>query len=124
MKVTLAWMNFSHKERRYIMLRTQKGGGTRNVELLRSSSYEDVLRIMKDKFFPNGKSPMGKMSKFNLKIGDFNGNPLPAADFDFPKLIGKFEKCVKLYLLTKEKVTNFSSSESCALSWDYTSNLK
>lgn len=51
-KVQFGWMVFANQK--FTQVRTQKGGGTRLVEMSLSATYKDILEQAKSSFFPNG----------------------------------------------------------------------
>lgn len=48
-----------------------KGGGTREISVPIESSYVEVLRIMKEVYFPDGMSTFGDEDIMTFKVGNF-----------------------------------------------------
>lgn len=57
-KIEIGWLH----EGRQVRKRT--GGGTRILTVSKDSTKEDLLKLAKDLFFPNGESKMGKWEEF------------------------------------------------------------
>ncbi|XP_060565912.1 uncharacterized protein LOC132724945 [Ruditapes philippinarum] len=75
LKFSIGWFNYSAKLKRYVNVRTHKGGGIHSIEVTSHSPciYDQIMEKMKDLFFPNGKSPLGKIALFDFTIGDNKG---------------------------------------------------
>ena len=92
-------MHYKLNEKRFIAVRSQKGGGTKSEEVMRSSTYAQIMDKLLQHFFPGGKSMNGKISKLNVHIGDGRGNTILKDNFSL-ETIGKDNR---LNLVTKEK---------------------
>ena len=78
-----------------------KGGGTRKISVPIQSSYIEVLRIMKDVYFPDGTSTFGDKDVMTFKVGNFKGEEVEE-QFTLAKYITKYKLTkVRLYLLTR-----------------------
>ena len=78
-----------------------KGGGTREISVPIQSSYVEVLRIMKEVYFPDGKSTFGDEDVMTFKVGNFKGEEVEE-QFTLAKYITKYKLTkVRLYLLTR-----------------------
>lgn len=77
------------------------------VTINRTAKYDEVINRLTDTFYPNGRSPLGKVSKFDHKLGDSNTTVISSHNFDVMARtdIGGARKA-RLYLLSKEKVKN------------------
>ncbi|XP_060584107.1 uncharacterized protein LOC132740261 isoform X2 [Ruditapes philippinarum] len=108
MKVCFGWMHFNPHEKRYVAVRSQKGGGSKKEEILRSATYDLVLEKLLNIFFPDGKSALGRISKFHQAVGDGRGNAIKKENFSLED-IESSSKENRLYLLTKEKVIHLET---------------
>lgn len=78
-----------------------KGGGTREISVPIESSYVEVLRIMKEVYFPDGMSTFGDGDIMIFKVGNFKGEEVQE-QFTLAKYIAKYKLTkVRLYLLTR-----------------------
>jgi len=55
-KITLGWMHYSTKEKRFITVRLTSGGGTRRVDVPGHSAKDDLIAEARKLFFPGGLS--------------------------------------------------------------------
>ncbi|CAH3188323.1 unnamed protein product, partial [Porites evermanni] len=103
-KVKLAWQHFNDDSRRYVMVREATGGGQREMSLPCDSDYSEVLSILTDLFFPNGKSSRGQVSEMELCLGSFKCEVIDKEGFTVGDYISvnKLTK-PRLYLLSKAK---------------------
>jgi hypothetical protein len=81
MKVCFEWMHFNAHERRYVAVRSQKGGGSYREEVIRSCTYDQILEKMLNIFFPDGKNALGRIKKFCQAVGDGRGNAIKKENF-------------------------------------------
>ena len=108
-KIQIGWQHYNESERRYVSLRLVKGGGTREISVPMQSSYVEVLGIMKEVFFPDGKSSFGDADNMTFKVGNFKGEEVEE-QFTLAKYIAKYKLSkVRLYLLSK--ITDDDDSE-------------
>ena len=50
----MGWMVYNDNDRKYVQVRSQKGGGSRVVEVRAETSYGEMMEKGKALFFPNG----------------------------------------------------------------------
>ena len=99
-KIQIGWQHYSENEKRYVSVRLVKGGGTGEISVPVQSSYVEVLRIMKEVYFPDGKSTFGDEDLMTFKVGNFKGEV--EEQFTLAKYITKYKRTkVRLYLLTR-----------------------
>lgn len=120
-KVELGWKHFRERDETYVHVPLSKGGGTRIVNVSLSSNKMEVLRLLKSKFFPGGKSIYGKEEEMEFALGNFQnaqiGVTLKIEGKEVPFTIGNYIesyslKNVRLYLLSKLEKSYSSEDES------------
>ena len=101
--------DYNFRERRYISVRSWKSGGSRVVTNSRTAKYDEVINRLTDTFYPNGRYPLGKISKFGHKLWDSNLTNITSHNFDVMTRtdVGDARKA-RLYLLSKENVIKIS----------------
>ena len=62
-KIQLGWLHFDPSQKRYVSVRLLKGGGTRTVSVEVNSNVQDLVKIGKSIFFPNGDSFVGNIAE-------------------------------------------------------------
>ena len=72
--VTLCWKHFDVKKSQYVSVRTSRGGGNRQLTFRNEASYNDIVTVMTDLFFPDGNSTFGSLKQMNVKMGSFKGD--------------------------------------------------
>ncbi|XP_071832111.1 uncharacterized protein [Apostichopus japonicus] len=102
-KIQLGWIDFNFKEGEYKQVRIQNGGGTRQVRVDRNAKKDDILEIAKGLFFPNGKSPRGKLSDFTLSLTDISMQEV-GKDMTIGEMYDAFKvPMLRCYISTKMK---------------------
>ena len=100
-KIQIGWQHYSENKKRYVSVRLVKGGATRKISVPIQSSYVEVLRIMKEVYFPDGTSTFGDEDVMTFKVGNFKGEEVEE-HFTLAKYITKYKLTkVRLYLLTR-----------------------
>ena len=98
---TLCWKHFDVEKSQYILFRTSRGGGNRQITLGNEGNYKNIVTVMTDLFFPDGNSTFGSLKQMNVKIGSFIEHPFCLKDY-----IHQNKLCrTRLYLMTK-KISN------------------
>lgn len=77
-KIEIGWLNFVGND--YRQIRTKSGGGTRQVNVDKSTTVQQVLKLGKDLFFPQNASTKGRIEDFTFEICDFKRKPLCPTD--------------------------------------------
>ncbi len=68
-RVEIGWL---HEERNGLrQVKSKTGGGVRHLRVKKDITMEDLLKVAKDLFFPNGQSPRGTVDDFTFDIRDF-----------------------------------------------------
>ena len=70
-KIHLGWLHFDPSQKRYVSVRLLKGGGTRTVSVEVNSNVQDLVKIGKSIFFPNGDSFFGNIAEMRFSVGNF-----------------------------------------------------
>lgn len=104
-RIELGWI---HNKKQ---VRTRCGGGTRKVLVKKTDGYEDLIKLGKELFFPEGQSKKGPLANFIFQIYDFQESEMPH-DVN----IGQLYESVKLgvlrfYLVTVDREESEASSE-------------
>ena len=103
--VTLCWKHFDVKKSQYVSVRTSRGGGNRQLTFRNEASYNDIVTVMTDLFFPDGNSTFGSLKQMNVKMGSFKGDFIEQP-FCLKDYIHQNKLCkTRLYLMTK-KISN------------------
>jgi len=53
----------------------KKGGGTKNITMLKKSTKKNIMDAAINIFFPNGQSIKGSICDFQTDLFDFQRNP-------------------------------------------------
>jgi len=102
--VQMGWYNYDETKRKYVNVRSAKGGGSRKEKFPNECTAEDILEKMKELFFPNGVSALGNLSEFHTQIGSSKQDLLDSENFILQNYIKKnqFTKTY-LHLMTRKK---------------------
>lgn len=105
-KVYLGWQHYDKEEKRYKQLRLSRGGGTREIQLQLSSSYQYILDIAIGKFVHNGNSCKGRAEDMVFGLGNFTGEKIENTE---KFTLEGYRDCnalsrVKIYLLSEAKI--------------------
>ena len=57
--------------KRFKLIRMKEGGGTRIVDIEKTANKEEIIKIAKGLFFPDGKSSFGNVSEMKLDLFNF-----------------------------------------------------
>jgi len=89
-----------------------KGGGTRTVSVEDDSNGQDLVKIWKSIFFPNGESLFGNIAEMRASVGNFKCQEI-AKNWTLSKYIAENALTrVRLYLMTKSDKKQCESLES------------
>jgi len=66
----LLWAHFNKQKNRHVSVRTSNGGGTRTAQFSHNSTYDNILKEMKNLFFPNGISKFGREDQMKFRVGN------------------------------------------------------
>ena len=69
----LGWLNFNYEVRQYKQVRYKRGGGTRKILTECTSMMDDLMKVAKGLFFPEGMSVEGKEEVRAFETGGFDG---------------------------------------------------
>ena len=105
-KITLGWMHYSSKEKRFVTVRLNNGGGTRRIDVPFDSTKQDLIAEGKKLFFPGGQSTYGKEEKMLFNLANFRAETVEehihTADFTIQRYIEEHKlTLVRLYLTSK-----------------------
>lgn len=111
-KFQLGWLHFREEKKRYGMVRTSDGGGTRDVDLPFDSTKDDVITFGNNFFFENGMSKFGLADAMDFDLGNFKCERITSLSFQDGStqpftLSGYFEasrlKRARLYIMSRLK---------------------
>ena len=101
--VSIGWKNYDNKTDKFIIVRAEKGGGTREVLFPNESTYDDILQRCTDVFFPEGMSNAGDINHFNLSLMNFKSTPIDSS-FTLGEYIKEHHLTkTRIYFYTKKK---------------------
>ena len=109
-KVTLGWMHYSLKGKRFITVRLTSGGGTRRVDVPGHSTKEDLIAEARKLFFPEVVSFHGEEKETSFDLTNFKAEPIgefiedgeTTVDFTVQDYIEKHKLTLaRLYLTSK-----------------------
>ena len=73
-KIQLGWMHYSDEKGKYVPVRLQSGGGTRDISMNVNATADDIIKEAIKLFYPNGMSTChGMASRMKLQLGNFKG---------------------------------------------------
>lgn len=70
-KVQLGWLHYSEKQKRYVAVRQNKGGGTRDISLSTDATADSIIEFGKELFFPSGISSFGSIDIMEFKLANY-----------------------------------------------------
>ena len=70
-KVQLGWLHYNDKQKRYIAVRQNKGGGTRDINLSPDATADIIIETGKELFFPDGVSAFGKAECMEFTLANY-----------------------------------------------------
>ena len=112
-RVELGWLDYDEIDQSYKQVRSQKGGGTRQLVVGKNEGEDVILETGKMLFFPNGKSKKGTVDEFTFSVQDFRGCGMGTSTI--AELYEETSvKILRLYVCTKHSHVNqpLSSEDS------------
>lgn len=101
-KIQIGWLHYSSREKRYIFVRYNKGGGSREISMSLTANDKDVINKAKELFFPSGKSFHGEAIDMTFSLGRFDCTAIQDEKFSLGKYIEENKLTrVRLYLMSK-----------------------
>jgi hypothetical protein len=85
--VQAGWMHFDQSKKKYITMRLNKGGGTRNIEVAIDADRLDIIDAVKAVFFPEHENCHGKLADMYISLGDFTGKEISCNTFTLNQYI-------------------------------------
>ena len=76
-KIQIGWIHFNEQQERYISVRLQKGGGTREVHVPLNANVQKIVDIASEIFFQNGMSTFGALEDMEVSLANFRSETLP-----------------------------------------------
>ena len=110
--VLFGWLHYVPRQKKYINVRSKKGGGCRNVSMQLSATKDDLLKAAKNVFFDGNNTQFGSVNSLNVELGTFCENIIgerleldgKIINFTLRDYVKKFKLCkIRLYILTKRK---------------------
>lgn len=78
-RIELGWMDFDHSTKEFRQVRSNSGGGTRQLKVKKEYGVNKLLELSTALFFPGGTSKRGRQEEFDLSMQDFRGCELGEA---------------------------------------------
>lgn len=111
-KVLLGWLHFDEEKQAFVSVRTNKGGGTRDVDIKLNAGKEHIIDIAKAIFFSDGQSTFGPEEKMTFGLANFQHEDVSKVkvsgmylSFTLQQYIEKYKMSrVRLYLTSKVKI--------------------
>ena len=111
-KISLGWLNYDEKTKKFKHVREIQGGGTRPISVPSSFTKDDVVQTAI-------KLYLSEDEKLNLdaQLGNFKAKPIRDDDLGLPFTVENYYKTYKLararfYLITEAKVHGVSDEQS------------
>ena len=104
-RVELGWLNFDQKTDSYKQVRARTGGGTRQLNIEKSTTVMELLKTAKELFFPGGKSARGYLEAYNTSLRDFQEEPLDLTSTVRTLCERSKMRLPRFYLCTKPRQT-------------------
>jgi len=92
-RLDLGWLHFDAASKTYKQVRDPSGGGTRKLHVDITTSFEVVLAMAQDLYFPDGQSNKGCVSEFDFGVRSFDLSAL-----DTSLTVGEFIGNTKIKL--------------------------
>ena len=73
----MGWLYYDEQQGRYIAVRLNKGGGSREVDVPLNADVPQMIDIAKDLFFPDGKTTLGPLADMELGLANFKCENIP-----------------------------------------------
>ena len=70
-KVQLGWLHYSEKQQRFVAVRQNKGGGTRDIALSINATADSIIETGKELFFPGGISSFGNIDTMEFTLANY-----------------------------------------------------
>ena len=124
-RVQLGWLHYNNKQNRYIAVRQNKGGGTRDIYLSPDATADNIIETGKELFFPNGISSFGKADMMEFALANYKEDVVSnvvVGDSVVPFTLQRYLNATKLprarlYLASKMKQSESDDNDddSCLL---------
>ena len=70
-RVQLGWLHYSDKQKRYVAVRQNKCGGTRDISLSIDATADSIIEIGKELFFPGGISSFAGIDMLEVTLANY-----------------------------------------------------
>ena len=67
----MGWIQFSDRQKHYVVAHMVKGRGTREVSLPLQVASAELIEAMKEVFLPDGTSRFGATDQMTFKLGNY-----------------------------------------------------
>ncbi|XP_038064500.1 uncharacterized protein LOC119735750 [Patiria miniata] len=109
-KIDIGWLDFDCTSQTYKQVRKQKGGGTRQLSVLKTTGRAELLDLAQGLFFKDGVSSKGDQSNYEFDICDFRQKSM-CDEFTVGQLYEESKMPIlRFYLRTKEKIEPLESA--------------
>lgn len=71
-KIQAGWLHFDKQLQKFVSVRLSKGGGTRSISIKLSATVVEIIDVVKEIFFPEGKSFYGIKENMIFSLGNLS----------------------------------------------------
>ena len=72
-RISLGMMQFNENRNKLVSVRYSKGGGSRTLDVPYTMTKQELIEQSKLLFFPDGVSPIGRLTDFTFDLANFKG---------------------------------------------------
>ena len=115
-RIQMGWLHYDEQRGRYVSVRLNKGGGSREVDVPLNADVPQMIDIAKDIFFPDGKTTFGPLADMELGLANFKCENIPEFNdvlesFTLQQYINAFKATrIRLYVQTKRASIHSSAN--------------
>ena len=106
-RLEMRWLHQYAVGQTHKQVRVRSGGGTRNLNVFKTCTIQDILNTAVETFFPDGNSKLGSWSDIEAEMRDFKGDIL-----DYNKTVETVYKEVKLRMMRLYLYTSYKNAET------------
>ena len=122
-KVQFGWLHYNDKQKRYIAVRQNNGGGSRDIYLSPDATADIIIETGKELFFPDGVSAFGKAEFMEFTLANYKEDIVAkvvvggaAVPFTLQRYVNATKlPRVRLYLASKMKQCESQVSDDSLL---------
>ena len=106
-RIQIGWLHFDDQLGRFVAMRLNRGGGTREVDVSLCADVNEMIHIAQEIFFPDGRCTFGALSEMDVALANFKCDKLENSTSDGePLTLQRYiDACkatrIRLYIQTK-----------------------